>query len=122
MVKELDAGPIYFKSECSLIGRAQEIFQRSYKIISEMILQIITENLMPKEQVGDIVVFQRRKDNELPKSGSTEYIYNHIRMLDADNYPKIFVKHGDFILTFSNARIQDQDVYANVKITRDTQK
>ncbi len=58
VVKELDAGPIYLKKELSLLGTAEEIFIRANKIIEQMIVSIVSHDLKPKQQEGEIVKFK----------------------------------------------------------------
>ncbi len=61
MVKNLDAGDIYIKSDLSLHGTAHEIFLRASELIFlEMIPRIIKERPIPSAQTGDPTVFKRR--------------------------------------------------------------
>tara|TARA_B110000879_G_scaffold185147_1_gene245280 strand:- start:457 stop:1137 length:681 start_codon:yes stop_codon:yes gene_type:complete len=107
VVKELDAGPIYLKKELNLYGNAEEIFLRANSIIEHMIIEIIVDNLEPKEQIGDIVHFKRRKpkDSNMVDLKEIKDVYNYIRMLDADGYPKAFIENEYFKFEFSNASL-----------------
>ena len=107
VVKELDAGPIYLKKELNLYGNAEEIFLRANSIIEHMIIEIIVDNLEPKEQIGDIVHFKRRKpkDSNMVDLKEIKDLYNYIRMLDADGYPKAFIENEYFKFEFSNASL-----------------
>mgnify|MGYP000675123011 FL=1 len=107
VVKELDAGPIYLKKELNLYGNAEEIFLRANSIIEHMIIEIIADNLEPKEQIGDIVHFKRRKpkDSNMVDLKEIKDLYNYIRMLDADGYPKAFIENEYFKFEFSNASL-----------------
>lgn len=120
MIKELDAGPVYKKDSLSLKGTAQEIYERSAIIIGNMMKWIADNEPKPTEQVGDAVIFKRRKgsDNILPAEGSLNHLYNHIRMLDADTYPKSFLEHGNFNLEFSGALLNEDALEAKVIIKR----
>ncbi len=99
VTKELDAGDIYLKEQFNIsIGSAEEIFINMSKLIFEsMIPQILDNNLNAEKQIGDITVFKRRKQEEsnmqLYKNSffSINDIYNFVRMLDADGYPKAFI-------------------------------
>lgn len=107
VVKELDAGPIYLKSDLSLSGTAQEIFTRANKIIEIMIEAIVINDLKPKEQEGEVVKFKRRKkeDSNILEIENLEKVYDHIRMLDADGYPQAFIETANLKIEFSKAKL-----------------
>ena len=120
MTQELDAGGIYRKTHLSLHGSAQEIFVRASKKISKLINFIITEVPEPQAQEGKVMTFKRRKPNQseilINENNSIDDIYNYIRMLDADSYPNAYINYGDYRLLFSNAKIQNGRLLANVVI------
>ena len=121
VVKELDAGPIYLKKDLNLYGTAEEIFIRSNSIIELMIIELIDKNLEPKEQKGDVVHFKRRKPNDsnLIDLKDLNGIYNHIRMLDADGYPKAFIENNCFKFEFSRAVLKTNgEIKADVRIIK----
>ncbi|MFT6692982.1 MAG: methionyl-tRNA formyltransferase [Colwellia sp.] len=112
MTNQLDAGAVYLKAPLSLQGSAQEIFERSAKLTFEMIKSIITLEPIPIEQAGEVTNFSRRKPEQSRVQGNetlTE-LYDLIRMMDADSYPKAFMHHGDFTLTFEQAKLSEFDV------------
>lgn len=117
-VKELDAGPIYLKKPLSLHGNAEEIYLRASKIITDMISYIIEENPVPEKQHGDVVTFTRRKPEEsnIHHLTSLEQVYDYIRMLDADGYPKAFIETDRFIFEFERAALKEDEIYADVRI------
>ena len=99
MNSDLDSGPIYLKRELSLEGIAEEIFIRASDIIFEMIKTIIEEEIKPKDQTGEITYFKRRlpEDSLIPKEITTlKELYDFIRMLDAEDYPKANILHNSF--------------------------
>ncbi|HYF45090.1 MAG TPA: hypothetical protein VD926_02695, partial [Acidimicrobiales bacterium] len=56
----------------------------------------------------------------LPADCATlEGLFDHLRMLDADGYPRAFVRHGDVRLELSHARLEDDRVVATVTIAED---
>ncbi len=119
MTAELDAGPVYLKRPLSLAGRAQDIFERSADLVYDLIREIIEKEPQPVAQQGEAVIFRRRTPDmsKMPESGDLETLYNHIRMLDADTYPKAFLDYGTFRLSFDNAVPQkDGSLKARVKI------
>ncbi len=119
MTQELDAGDIYTKVSLSLSGSAQEIFVRSSKIIANMIKTIVEQNPTPKTQTGKITNFNRRTPQQsvIPNNISLNKIYDFIRMLDADTYPKSYINYGNFRITFDNSKKSGTTICANVKIT-----
>ncbi len=118
MVEEMDAGPVYAKRPMLLAGRAEEIYARASAICIDIILWMIEAEPVPKPQLGEPVLFKRRKpvQSELPVFGDVSRIYNHIRMLDAPSYPRAFVDHGEFRIVFSNAQLMDGEVEARAVI------
>jgi methionyl-tRNA formyltransferase len=124
MMSELDAGPVYAKKELSLDGSAEEIFERLADCCFSLIKDIIKNEPSPIPQTGDVVSFSRRKpaQSELPVEADAEGIYDHIRMLDADGYPKAFLEHNGWRLEFDRARMEGDDkVTARVRfVSKDT--
>lgn len=118
MVKELDAGPVYMQKTVSLLGGGDEIFMRISRVISEMIVEIIDRAPEPVAQTGDPITFKRRTPSQsiLPGAGDLKSIYDHIRMLDAESYPRAFVEHGEFTLEISRATLRKDCIEANVTI------
>tara|TARA_Y100001934_G_scaffold283730_1_gene406104 strand:+ start:25802 stop:26530 length:729 start_codon:yes stop_codon:yes gene_type:complete len=119
MVSDLDSGPIYLKKPLKLIGNAQEIYKNSAEIICQMIENIVSEEPEAKPQKGKPLYFTRRTPQEslLPISLSIREIYDYIRMLDADNYPRAFIEYGDMKIEFFNASIESEEsISAKVEI------
>lgn len=125
-VKEgLDTGDIYLKEPLSLEGTAEEIFKKaSEKIFNKMIPEILEKNLTPYPQKGEIVEFKRREpsQSDISKLNSIEKIYDYIRMLDAEGYPKAFIKLNEIKYEFYDARLEGNELQAKVKITKDEEK
>lgn len=120
MEKALDSGPIYLKVPLSLKGSAQEIYSESAKLIIVMMKTIATIMPEPLSQEGPVELFKRRspKQSELPNSVKLEQLYDHIRMLDADTYPKAFLNFGNFKLEFNQAQMDNDHILkATVTIT-----
>lgn len=119
MTETLDGGPIYMKRALSLSGQAQAIYERASALAFDMIEHIIATNPEPHMQSGQPTLFTRRRPDQsrLPDSGTFKDIYDHIRMLDAEGYPLAFIKHGEFLIEFSNAEATDDGVTATVKIS-----
>ena len=119
--KGIDTGPIYLKSPLSLHSTAEEILLNASKVIQEMIARIIRDNLQPVPQKGEIVTFQRRRpeDGDIKNLKSIEQVYDYIRMLDAEGYPKAFVELEGFLLEFSRVKKESSHtLLADVRIIK----
>ena len=119
---EIDAGPIYLKENLDLNGNAQEIFVKADEIIESMIKLIIINKISPNMQVGKPSYFKRRTpiiikiNNEIKNYIN---LYDHIRMLDAEGYPKAYFETDFFKFEFSNAQYQsDKIILSNVRIIK----
>jgi methionyl-tRNA formyltransferase len=126
MVKELDAGPVYMKKSMGLEGSAGEIYVRANFLAAGMIKEIIEKNPNPQEQNGEAVIFERRRPEEgrIPeKSENIEKLYDFIRMLDADSYPKAFLEYGNIRIEFNGAELaEDGELKAGVVIRKTDNK
>ena len=121
-VKELDAGDIYLKKDFDIsYGTAEEIYTRAGEIISEMIDEIIKVKPIPKPQEGEIVNFKRRtsKQSNMNAIKQIKKIYDHIRMLDANGYPTAYLKLNNLKYEFSNAKLENNRILAQVEIKED---
>jgi methionyl-tRNA formyltransferase len=119
--KGIDTGNIYLKKKLSLYGTAEEIFLRAGNVMSSMIEEIVETELSPIEQSGPIVKFERRKpeDSTITSLKTTNAIYDHIRMLDAEGYPHAFIETADFKFEFTRASLKSNNVIiADVRITK----
>lgn len=110
MEEGMDTGPVYLKEDLSLEGSAQEILERSSEVAVEMIETIISKEIEPSPQEGEVVEFSRRKPEEskIPTDLTPEKLADFIRMLDGDGYPPAFFDKNGFRYIFRNARMADQ--------------
>ena len=105
--KELDSGKIYLKKDFNIkTGNAENILSKISDIIfNEMIPYILNNNPVPYEQDGKVIKFKRRKPEQSDISSANlknvEDIYDFIRMLDGEGYPKAFFNIGKFKFIFS---------------------
>ena len=119
--KGLDTGDIYIKKKLSLKGSAKEIFQRANEIIFKMIIEIIQSNPKPFKQIGKSVLFKRRTPemSSLKDLKNIDEVYNYIRMLDCDGYPKAFIGSNDFKFEFSKViKQKNNTLEAHVRIIK----
>ena len=118
-VKILDGGDIYLKRDFDIShGSASEIYAKAGSIVSEMIDYIIKNNPMPFPQQGEIVEFKRRipEQSDISKLDNLQKIYDYIRMLDCEGYPKAFIKENKFRIEFSSAQFDTDKLTAKVEI------
>ncbi len=109
-----DDGDIYLQRDLSLSGSAHEIFLRIAKLVSSMIGEMISEWPTPVPQVGEAVTFKRRtpEQSRLDPAADARQTYDHIRMLDAPEYPKAFIEIGGTRIEFADAKLQGDSVRA----------
>jgi len=121
MSEKLDAGPIYLKVPFSLVGLAEEIYIRYADATADMIQKIAMENPKPSPQEGESTFFKRRTPEQSEISSDKKdlkEIFDHIRMLDAESYPKAFLEHGGFRFEFSRPALKTDSLITDVKITK----
>ena len=120
---ELDAGPVYLKQPLSLYGGAEEIYMRAAGIVETMITEIVLHEPEPTLQQGEAVCFQRRKpkDCDIADLTELEQVFNYIRMMDADGYPKAFLETDNLRLEFQRPSIKQGKIIADVIISKKDQ-
>ena len=119
--EELDAGDIYLQCDLSLQGTAEEIYSRASLLMEDMVYEIITKNINPVRQSGEIVKFKRRKacESNIIDLTDVEPVFDHVRMLDAEGYPRAFIESEHLYFEFSNADLKsDDELIAEVRITK----
>ena len=119
MIKDFDAGPVYLKKDLSLEGNAEEIYIRATYLSFSMMKQIIEQSIRPTPQAGKPVVFKRRgpQESRIPESLNLQSLYDFMRMLDAEGYPKAFLEMNGFRYEFSRAGFYNGRIVADVNIT-----
>lgn len=118
IVEKMAAGLVYEQQPLELSGRAQDIFERAVDAIYQKIRSIIDNDPRPRTQEGESEVFLRRTPEQsiLPNSGSIEQLYDHIRMLDVETYPRTFLANGTWRLELRSARLEGDEIVAEVCI------
>ncbi len=111
----IDAGDIYLKKDFDIsVGSAQEIFEKmSHIIFKELIPQILNNNIVPRPQTGETVTFKRRtpKDSLINMQSDINSIYDKIRMLDGEGYPKAFINIDNYKILFSDCTLKDGKLF-----------
>ena len=120
MTGEVDAGPVYLKEPLRLEGRAEDVYIRAGETAAQMIAHIIEEGLVPVPQMGKVVMFKRRtpEQSNIATLESLPQLYDHIRMLDAEDYPHAFLETDHFRIEFSRAVHHPDRIVAEVNITQ----
>lgn len=115
---EMDAGPIYLKTDLSLEGTAGEIYSRASHAAADMIHRLIEGKCTPKPQVGTPTIFKRRtsEQSRLPAVSTLNDLYDFVRMLDAPGYPHAFLEHGQYRFEFFDVVESDKELTARVRI------
>ncbi len=111
-------GDVYLKRPLTLEGTAEEIYTRCALTIKEMISYIENNKPEPVPQTGTPVVFNRRTPEQSWMPEEYDKVYDHIRMLDADGYPKAFINYGDYKIEFTNIRGENADARISRRSTR----
>lgn len=119
MTDKLDAGDIYDQIDIDLSGKLKEIFERLNDAVNELIARLITKDIKPIAQEGEVTKFNRlnEKNNEIPKKLNIKQIYDRIRMLDDDEYPNAYFYINGYKIELNNAKIQSAELMCSAKIT-----
>ena len=117
----IDTGDVYLKEDLNLSGSAEEIFKRGNFIIEKMIAKILEKKIEPIPQSGKVTEFKRRRPEQsnIERLDNINKVYDYIRMLDADGYPKAFIENEFFKFEFTNAQLnENEEIIATVKIKK----
>lgn len=100
VVKEVDAGPYYFKEKITFDGTElyDELREKLANKIIDMCIYFVKnkDNLNPIEQIGEESFYRKRtrKDDEIDPKKTLEELFNHFRIADNENYPLYFYCKG----------------------------
>ena len=116
-------GPVYMKEPIDISeGSADDIFKRISDIVfMKMIPKFLMNDLVPKQQEGEVVSFRRRtpEQSEIPEGLSQRQLYDYIRMLDGEGYPMAFKKYDKGKVFFSKAIFKNGIVTAKAQFVED---
>lgn len=118
--EEFDAGPVYLKENLSLFGTADEILLRAVNVVEGMVKHILSNDITPVDQEGEVTIFPRRttEDGNISKLVSLESVFDYIRMLDGEGYPPAYIETENLIFEFSRASFKSDSVLADVRIIK----
>ncbi len=115
----IDTGDVYLKRSASLSGTAHEIFERISTIVfGDIIPHIVKQNPTPRPQKGKAVVFKRRTPEQSRITGTEtkNELYDLIRMLDVESYPKAYFEVGNYRFEVTRAKKGKKSMSAVVEI------
>lgn len=121
MVAQLDAGPVFLRSSCSLLGGGEEVMIRIYGTIATMIGTLSRNLPDPVPQEGSATTFRRRspENSRVPQDATVRALFDHIRMLDVEGYPPAFLDHGGYRFRFTRPALRfGGRIEADVSIER----
>ena len=114
----LDGGGIYTSSPITLQGNLNDIWFTIAEISEKLILECVNNSLTPTPQIGEPKIYKRKKNNKLifDLSKDISYVYDQIRILDAEDYPNTYLEIDGYILEFSRAQLKNQTIIAFFKL------
>jgi len=115
----IDTGGIYLNRYTCLNGGGEEVYMRIADVVfDDMIPYIVDNNPTPVPQEGTGTIFKRRKpeESEINHPMSLRQLHDFIRMLDAETYPKAFIRYGNLRLEFSRSSLKFDHLAADVRI------
>lgn len=125
VVEELDAGDIYLQLPFDLSsGSAQENFDQIAKLIfEEMIPEILEQRPLPRPQEGKVTTFARRTPEQSDLTTlslfTIDKVYDFVRMLDAEGYPKAFIRLDSLKIKFSEVEKQGDRLVGRFEVNID---
>jgi len=125
VTEELDAGPVYLKSESfSILGQAEMVYRDVAQRCFIMAVKILVERSEPKPQDGEVVTFSRVASRNPFDYASLEEAKRVIDMWDASGYEPASITIGRFKIEFSDSCLalgteqEEDELYTKVRITR----
>ena len=110
---KIDSGDVCMKSNIFLNGKAEHIYKNIEKKALQMIIRLSKQKKINfKKQRGRSSFYERRKPNQSNISNVINknfyHIYDFVRMLDADDYPKAFFILGNKKIELSDVSLNNQ--------------
>ena len=120
MDSSLDGGDVYGRIDVDLTGNLTKIFEDINIAINKLILFLISDDIFPIPQKGEVVNFRRltNSDNEIKSGLTLNNIFDRIRMVDHKEYPDAFCYSGDLKIEFSNAKLGLDELFCTAKVSK----
>ena len=113
----VDSGRIYCSKEISLQGSLDDIWNVITESTIILLNDFLNKKMDPIPQQGKPQSFKRKTDNKI-QLNNIESIYDQIRMLDGEGYPKSFIEVEGFRFEFRNSRLNNNEIEALVRIKK----
>lgn len=84
--------------------------------LNDLIIECVENNPTPVNQKGTPTINKRKLDNHLKLNCTLEHVYDQIRMLDGDDYPRTHLDIEGFRFEFSRACLSEESILTDVKI------
>ena len=122
--KEIDSGAVYLKEDLELKGTAKNIYKEASRIIFDrMIPKLLESDISPSPQTGEVVIFERLKPEnskiEFDKLVNINQLYDKVRMLDAEGYPRAYFEINGFKLIFSKPKYTNNKLICEINIVEE---
>jgi len=114
MTSKFDNGEVLARVQIALDGPLHSIIHDVTVAITNLIDDYLNESDYSK--VPD--TFKRISANQLPECETLKCIHNEIRMRDEEDQPKAFKYHGKYLMEFYNSELRDNEIIANVRISK----
>ena len=118
----LDTGDIYIKEPFNIsVGSAEENFIKLSSIVFQnMIPKLLDNEIIPIKQRGEVTTFKRRTPDQsnirLLGTKSISKLYDFIRMLDAEGYPKAYLELDGIRLEFSEVHLKNNTLVGRFEV------
>lgn len=118
----LDTGDIYIKEPFNIsVGSAEENFIKLSSIVFQnMIPKLLDNEIVPVKQTGKITTFKRRTPDQsnisLLETKSISKLYDFIRMLDAEGYPKAYLELDGIRIEFSKVNLKNNTLNGRFEV------
>jgi methionyl-tRNA formyltransferase len=115
LTSAVDNGPVFLRTDIDMsTGNIDEILQDISKISATLIKRILLERPQAVEQTGAPSCNRRRtpEQSEVLSQESIISLYDFIRVLDGESYPKAFIRSGNIRIEFSQATLEGDNVVA----------
>ncbi len=120
--KTLDTGDLCISKKISLKGSANDIYKRIEKNALDIIKKrLLKPKLSYKKQMGKPTFFKRRNEKMSKISNSVNNInklYDFLRMLDAEDYPKAYLELKNLKVEFFNIKKKQNKIYGNFRFKK----
>ena len=118
----LDTGDIYIKEPFNIsVGSAEENFIKLSNIVFQnMIPKLLDNKIVPVKQTGKVTTFKRRTPEQsnisLLETKSISKLYDFIRMLDAEGYPKAYLELNGIKIEFSKVKLKNNTLNGRFEV------